>query len=130
MRVLNWADFNNCINSITEECNDKKLSGVYGFPRGGLCLAVALSHSLRIPFLSEPLPSSLIVDDVYETGSTLNQVREIPNITAFVWLSKVEPEWWFSVEVTGSTEWIIFPWEDRNFAEVDERNYKLTSRNL
>ena len=47
------------------------MTGVYGVPRGGLCLAVALNHAIERPLLSVPEPSALIVDDVYETGRTL-----------------------------------------------------------
>ena len=41
MKKLKWIDFDECIYSISMRCKNKKFEGVYGFPRGGLCLAVA-----------------------------------------------------------------------------------------
>ncbi len=128
MKVVNWDDFNNCVASVTHACANQQFSGVYGFPRGGLCLAVALSHSLGIPLLNKPQPDSLVVDDVYETGFTLSRVRDLPGITAFVWFSKVEPKWWSAVEITDPQQWLVFPWEKVHFAELDEQAYRLSAR--
>ena len=59
MNRLSWIEFDECINSIYKQCKNKNFEGVYGFPRGGLCLAVALSHSLRLPLLNEPKTTHL-----------------------------------------------------------------------
>ncbi len=126
MKVLSWEDFNSCINSITNSCQAKQFSGVYGFPRGGLCLAVALSHSLNIPYLKELKPGCLVVDDVYETGKTLKKVIDIPDATYFVWYSKVIPQWWNAIEVSNPDEWLIFPWEDIAHAEEDMKAYQVS----
>ena len=66
-----WDEFDKSVEYITNKCKFLELSGIYGVPRGGLCLAVALSHKLKIKLISEPTKNSLIVDDVYETGTTL-----------------------------------------------------------
>ncbi len=125
MRLLNWDEFNLCVKTIADLCVQKDFSGVYGFPRGGLCLAVAISHALRIPLLPRPEPNSLILDDVYETGQTLNKIKEVPGVTAFVWLSKVEAEWWHAVEICEADEWLVFPWENLDFAEQEEKTFHL-----
>ena len=88
MKKLKWIDFDECISSIYIRCKNKKFEGVYGFPRGGLCLAVALSHSLGIPLLDEPKNNSLIVDDIYDTGYTLEKVKHIKSSETHVWVSK------------------------------------------
>ncbi len=129
MRILTWNDFEVCVAEITKACTKSRLCGVYGFPRGGLCLAVALSHSLHIPLLEEPRANSLVVDDIYETGFTLNKIIELNDITAFVWISKVTPDWWNAVETTELDEWVVFPWESKSFAEADQIIYK-SSRGL
>ena len=126
MRMLSWDEFNSCIKSMTNECKNKQFSGVYGFPRGGLCLAVAMSHSLNIPFLKEVKANCLVVDDVYETGKTLNQVLEIPDTTTFVWHSKVPPQWWKAVEVSQPDEWLIFPWENKDRSQADMQTYQIS----
>ena len=126
MRVLNWDEFNSCIAIISNSCKGKDFSGVYGIPRGGLCLAVALSHSLNIPLLSEIKDGCLVVDDVYETGRTLNQVIDIPHITTFVWFSKVTPKGWKAVEIAKTGEWLVFPWESRDRVYEDMTSYQFS----
>ncbi len=129
MRVLTWDEFNKCVAFMTNDSLNKKFSGVFGFPRGGLCLAVALSHTLSLPLLYKPKPNALIVDDIYDTGKTLNIVKNIPGITTFVWLSRVEPVWWNTVELITSDEWIVFPWEDTSKADKDRTSYLLSRSN-
>ncbi len=124
MRMLTWDEFNSCVESITSSCKNRAFCGVYGFPRGGLCLAVALSHSLNIPLLNQLEPSSLVVDDVYESGKTLSRVLNFPDITTFVWLSKVKPIWWNTVELSDPNEWLVFPWENQERAYLDEKLYR------
>ena len=111
---------------MTSSCKHKQFSGVYGFPRGGLCLAVAMSHSLNIPFLEQLKAGCLVVDDVYETGKTLNQVLEVPDTTTFVWHSKVTPQWWNAVEVSHPHEWLVFPWETRDRSKADLKAYQIS----
>ena len=123
MNNLNWIDFDNCISSIYEHCKNKKFVGVYGFPRGGICLAVALSHSLEIPLLKEPKDNSLIVDDIYDTGYTLEKIKHLKGSEAYVWISKKKPTWWNSYKYINDNEWIIFPWENINAAEKDRDLY-------
>ena len=125
-RILSWNDFNSCIDQISDSCRDKVFCGVYGVPRGGLCLAVALSHSLNIPYLSDLKADCLVVDDVYETGKTLKRVRDFSNITVFVWFSKLEPNWWKAVELCDSDEWLVFPWESVERADKEEELYRLS----
>ena len=126
MKILNWNQFNSCVNTITSACQGKHFSGVYGFPRGGLCLAVALSHSMNIPFLVDLIPGCLVVDDVYETGKTLNSIIDIPETTTFVWYSKVTPKWWNAVEISNPDEWIVFPWENKKLAKEDMKLYQMS----
>ncbi len=121
---LNWQEFDLCVSSITKACSKKAFSGVFGFPRGGLCLAVALSHSLGIPLIDFPKKGCLVVDDVYETGATLRSIAEFPDITFFVWVSKVKPDWWEAVEVCDPAVWLVFPWENKGSAVADQKAYK------
>ena len=54
-----WSEFDKSVEEIADKCRFKEFSGIYGVPRGGLCLAVALSHKLKIENLHTYVPSSL-----------------------------------------------------------------------
>ena len=123
MNKLSWIDFEECVFSISKNCKYKSFDSVYGFPRGGLCLAVALSHSLGLPLLDAPKNNSLIVDDIYDTGFTLEKIKYLEGSETHVWVSKKNPTWWNSYKYIKDNEWIIFPWESVDAANKDRDLY-------
>ena len=118
-----WSEFDKSVEEIADKCRFKKFSGIYGIPRGGLCLAVALSHKLKINLISQPIKNSLIVDDIYETGITLNTLKDIEGATFFVLFSKVQPKWWNTVHISKEKEWIVFPWENPINSHNERKEY-------
>ena len=123
INYFTWSEFDKSVERIANKCSFKEFSGIYGVPRGGLCLAVALSHKINIELISEPIKNSLIVDDVYETGITLNAFKDIEGAMFFVLFSKIEPEWWNTVHISEKDEWIVFPWEDTLNVQRDLNEY-------
>ena len=124
-----WSDFDKSVVHIANKCKSLEFSGIYGVPRGGLCLAVALSHKLKINLISEPRKNTLIVDDVYETGITLNTFKDIEGAMFFVLFSKIKPTWWNTVHISKKGQWIVFPWENNLNLESD-RNAYIKKRGL
>ena len=120
---FSWSEFDDSVEHIVEKCKFIEFSGIYGIPRGGLCLAVALSHKLKINLISEPIKNSLIVDDVYETGITLNNFKHIEGAMFFVLFSKIKPLWWNTVHISEKSEWIVFPWENPLNIKSDQKEY-------
>ena len=118
-----WDEFDKSVEHIANKYKFVDFSGIYGVPRGGLCLAVALSHKLKINFIPEPIKNSLIVDDVYETGITLNTFKNIEGAKFFVLFSKKKPTWWNSVYISEKSDWIVFPWENNLNLESDRNDY-------
>ena len=118
-----WNEFDKSVEHIATKCKSLDFSGIYGVPRGGLCLAVALSHKLKINLIPEPTKNSLIVDDIYETGITLNSFKDIEGATFFVLFSKISPTWWNTVKIANEKEWIVFPWEDTINYDCDRKDY-------
>ncbi len=123
INYFTWREFDDSVDYIANKCKIFKLSGIYGVPRGGLCLAVALSHKLKINLISEPTKNSLIVDDIYETGITLNTFKDIEGAKFFVLFSKEKPKWWNTVFISQKNEWIVFPWENALDLETDRKEY-------
>ena len=124
-----WKEFDKSVEYIAYKCKFLNFAGIYGIPRGGLCLAVALSHKLNIKLISEPIKNSLIVDDVYETGFTLNPLRSIEGAMFFVLFSKKEPTWWNAVNISQKKEWIVFPWENIEYTHYDQKQF-INNRRL
>ena len=122
-RFFTWSEFDNSVDYISKRCNISELSGIYGVPRGGLCLAVALSHKLNVQIIETPKKDSLIVDDVFETGLTLNKYKSIEGAKFFVLFSKKEPIWWEAVNLSPQKEWIVFPWENKENALNEQKVY-------
>ena len=123
INYFTWSEFDKAVIYIANKCKFLECSGVYGVPRGGLCLAVALSHKLKINLISEPKNNSLIVDDVYETGITLNNFKNIEGAKFFVLFSKKKPTWWNSVNISEESDWIVFPWENNLNLQSDRNDY-------
>ena len=123
INYFTWWEFDKSVEDIACKCRFLKFSGIYGVPRGGLCLAVALSHKLNINLIPEPINNSLIVDDVYETGITLNNFKDIEGATFFVLFSKIKPTWWNTVHISEKNEWIVFPWENTLNLHSDRKEY-------
>ena len=123
IKYFTWSEFDESVEQIANKCKFFKFSGVYGVPRGGLCIAVALSHKLKINLISEPTKNSLIVDDVYETGITLNNYKDIEGAMFFVLFSKIKPTWWNTIYISGKREWIVFPWENNLNSQTDRNEY-------
>ena len=123
INYFTWSEFDKAVEQIANKCKFLEFSGIYGVPRGGLCLAVALSHKLKINLISQPKKNSLILDDVYETGHTLNNLKDIEGAMFFVLFSKIKPTWWNSLFISKKSEWIVFPWENTSNLQSDRSEY-------
>ena len=123
IKYFTWREFDKSVDFIANKCKLLELTGIYGVPRGGLCLAVALSHRLNISLIEKPTKHSLIVDDVFETGLTLSDFKNIEGANFFVLVSKKKPTWWNTVTLSEKKEWIVFPWEDKEKGLKEEKEY-------
>ena len=99
----------------------KIIRSVYGPPRGGLIPAVYLSHELGVPLIVKPEKinkHTLIVDDIYDTGRTMDRITKAHKYFAVCVL-------WYNGDTKGKllvqyknikveNQWIIFPWETLN----------------
>ena len=72
-KYLTWDDIDKSVDKLCDKV-DKDVTGVFGIPRGGLIIAVMVSHKLNIPYHEElrNLYGSkfLLVDDIADTGKT------------------------------------------------------------
>lgn len=118
---ISWKRFEKDIHKLANQIltNEIKMrwcySSVYGIPRGGLVIATRLSHLLNVPLINVPLMtkltshSTLICDDVSDTGETLKEYNELFHIATLYRKNhtKIEPRYC----VRTINKHIIFPWE-------------------
>ena len=116
---VNGTQIKKFVLAMRDRFCDANLPGVYGLPRGGLVLAVMISHALNIPLLMAPVEGCLIVDDICDSGeSLLHYIKDSSNSKqkkyniATVYCKKdamVKPD--FYLYTKRDNTWIIFPWE-------------------
>lgn len=103
---------------------DWDIAGVYGLPRGGLPLAVHISHHLNIPLIlnlmkfskDHPGKRMLVVDDIVDTGKTFERLVEFTDVQDIPFKSltlyhKSDSSFRPDIIIKETTSWIVFPWE-------------------
>ena len=125
--IITYEMYDHMMDNLVEQIEFSKsytkVKYVYGPPRGGLPIAVHLSHHLGLEFVNdewfcsimtqEQREKTLIVDDVADTGKTLQNLKLrhcINFITATLHYksrSVIKPD--FFVEKNNT--WLIYPWE-------------------
>jgi len=124
-----WLAYDRDVRLLARQIKKSNLpcDNIYGLPRGGLVLAVSLSHSLGKPIIFEAADittRTLLVDDIIETGGTLKRLIKKfkikkPMIAALYYnknKSKVAP----TVFARKQTKWVVFPWETENSSKYDQ----------
>jgi hypoxanthine phosphoribosyltransferase len=122
---LTWADFDEAVATLAPMIYRPTAKRLYGVPRGGLSLAVALSHQTGIPLAIEPGPDCLIVDDIADTGTTL---RRFTGAQMLVWVFR--PRSLVNVRAAlrltrDDDRWVLFPWEKESNADQDRDRYSV-----
>jgi len=114
---IDWCDIDLAVDRIVDWFIQEQIQvdAIYGIPRGGLILAVMLSHALDIPLTTQPEKlydkPLLIVDDVADTGQTLLPFQNGTNFIVTMHYHRqsiVIPDCWFLEKLDS---WIIYPWE-------------------
>jgi uncharacterized protein len=132
-KFYSWNEFERDIKESIDKISPyrTRIKNVYGIPRGGLIIAVALSHYLEVPLILDSLEignGTLVCDDIADSGSTFvaleNQIRLKRNEQNFELLSfaihynnksKHKPVIWLKKK----TNWIVYPWETINSSKYD-----------
>jgi hypoxanthine phosphoribosyltransferase len=131
---ITWEQYDDYITKIFDWVDQLQryqglnIGAVYGLPRGGLPIAVSLSHQLNLPLLMSyddrkvvTDKQILIVDDIADTGKTLNHYKdEERNIIVTLHFheeSTVRPD--FYCEEKGD-KWIVYPWEREDSETIQD----------
>jgi len=113
---VSWNEFDCSIKLLAKMIKQSKevnVSNIYGIPRGGLMIAICLSHLLSLPIVYFHLTDdTLIVDDVVDTGRTLEgRYYEGYKIASLYWCKEASFKPDIYVNQKLKNQYIIFPWE-------------------
>lgn len=123
---VTWGDFDKTVQMMATylAASSVQANGIYGEPRGGLCLAVALSHATGLPLLGRPSQGMAWVDDVVETGLTLGNVLTFKPALTMAWFDKSGCDLLnYSSIKADPYDWLVMPWEDTGKAKQDCDEY-------
>ena len=137
-----WKQFDADCKKLAEDIKPLVERGyidaLYGLPRGGLLVAVRLSHllNLRVVLMEgEANKRTIVVDDILDTGKTmehfllrnsrvwamavLHQNMDIPTLAKMA-LRKTIPMriTWFTY-ARAKNGWIVYPWETKESSKYD-----------
>ena len=126
---VSWGLIDECVTEIALHLKDteKEFKGVYGIPRGGVILAVMLSHKLDLPYIEniDNINEDVItIDDIADTGKTLKKYKSHPVSEKSYYVtiheheqSIVKPD--YSV-INKGDKWIVYPWETTDSEEIQD----------
>ncbi len=126
IRRYSWAEFDRAVRVLRFNSGLPwdGIVGIFGEPRGGLCLSVALSHHRDVPMVNHSGASVLWVDDIYDSGKTYRARGKPFYKHCAVWLRREGVECPIPyVDTLPKDAWAVFPWEDPVKAEKDMREY-------
>jgi len=120
--VVEYGSYDVFVRLLHQRVKNLNPVGIYGLPRGGLPVAVHLSHHLDVPMFIDldqyKGGTLLVVDDIVDSGGTYNKFIElafqkgIEFITSSIFYkpcSSYKPD--VFVSEVPSNLWIVFPWE-------------------
>lgn len=129
---VEWEDLERDIDKIVSQV--KEVDYVVGIPRGGLIIAVMISHRLGIKHMTvdhlEKLEEFnldidkkriLIVDDISDSGQTLKRYKKEGYTTATLDVrnSTVTVPDFYSNWIENA-DWIVYPWERKDSKTIQD----------
>lgn len=120
-KIVSWDDIKIALDDIVNKI-DGTFSGVYGVPKGGLVPAVILSNRLKIPLLCAPSKDCIVIDDICDSGKTMQSFGNYENNNIFKVTLFVRSSYIISHHnkpkdinlyhsIINNDVWLVFPWE-------------------
>ncbi|OGN16570.1 MAG: hypothetical protein A3B99_01940 [Candidatus Yanofskybacteria bacterium RIFCSPHIGHO2_02_FULL_44_12b] len=129
-KFYTWREFESDCDKLASliKKSGRGFDSLYGIPRGGLILAVRLSHKLGLPLIMHNAnvgKGTLIVDDIADSGGTMIEFlgrKKYATATLFYnKTSKYTPTYFCRKK----TDWVVFPWEEEETSRYDKTLNKL-----
>jgi len=120
MNTISWLEIIQKTRALSakvgQTCKGETLH-VHGIPRGGAVVAGLLQAMWPAQYeVCAADRCDIMVDDVYDSGSTSDEFKSIRDVPQFFLIDKRDPEW--------AGRWIVFPWEDGDEAQGPRENVR------
>jgi len=118
VRIVSWNEYQELVETLSDQLRVAQpvhqWDVVNGIPRGGVIIAVSMSHILDIPYAEQSNCVDnrvLLLDDIVDSGRTMKPyVGHFHTGSLFVRRgSRVVPTYYS--EIIEDDTWIVFPWE-------------------
>lgn len=110
---LTWNDITGKAKELADRHRNHSsaMQYIYGVPQGGSPVAIMVAAELGLTLVEEPVAGkTLIVDDLVDTGNTLNKYRDQGFTVDALYRKPWSPEA-LAPNATTVEEWLGFPWE-------------------
>jgi hypoxanthine phosphoribosyltransferase len=122
---LTWDHVTKLVDTLEAQIRHAKqhYELIAGITRGGLIPAIMLSHRLKLPMMAITsrtlIPISkrcLVIDEIYDTGATIAQLKYInPGIhVGVLFHNESLPNLDYFAVKDPLQKWIVFPWEKQH----------------
>lgn len=124
-----WNEFDAVVTCLARHIKEhaQGATAIAGVPRGGLPLAVALSHATGLPLATPKAPTlgrtTVMADDIIDTGATLAAHAGVLMFVAWFTRPGTAMPPHAHAQLTTS-DWIVFPWENPANALEDFNDYR------
>lgn len=124
MKNIEWKEIDLRVSKLIERINKAKYTNLYGVPRGGLILAVMLSHRLKLPVITDVKAindQTLICDDICDSGETLSifNTQDIDTCALFKRYNSSMTPTYYAKEISND-QWLLFPWESSDSEAIQD----------
>lgn len=109
VHAVTWADVQRQARAISDRAAARP-SGVYGVPQGGSPVAVMVAQNLGVAILDQPADGCLVVDDLVDSGATLESFHDAGFKVDALYRKPHSPTH-LAPRAACLDQWIAFPWE-------------------
>jgi GTP cyclohydrolase I len=113
-------EFQADIKILANQVRDMGYAGLYGIPKGGVPVAMALSDASEIPLVTSVSEGVLVVDDLIDTGRTRSRYpdNDMAVLHRKAW-APVDRQTVFCVH-QDCKDWIVYWWEGTEEKSVED----------
>lgn len=108
--IVDWKQLEYLVAILVAKLHGHaRFTGVFGIPTGGAVVGAMVAGQLRLPLVDAPTPTTLVVDDICDSGKTLSGMPSDCQTAVLHARTKSAHLPTYVVEI--SEDWIAYPYE-------------------